>query len=353
MYTRNLKEAPENLIKEGKASFGSFSKPPKTLNIKGMKYPFGVLPLPTFITNLRIRSNLSFTFSTSEYFGTIDLLDSKIYGFSEINIWNKKTLQRYSYKNVMVLIRRLVPKNLEKAICSTYSKRRYVRISWDEAKNRFSIVFNLKGDNIRPNFMGSFVSSFEKEGSSLTSVLPAPVMRRCFASYQKSMVVEGGICITRGKMNPFFFPQRTQSLFVMTRAYYKSRTVNNLITGIGKVGDDEITFRISDMSIFPLDKDTYNENVLFVNNEITPLPPATVAHPFGKMKKWSIQDTESMIDLVFTPSSSSQWLISVVLLHAQFFTVFGTFNGVLITREGKSITLKDFPGIIKNQRIRL
>ena len=54
MYTRNLKEAPENLIKEGKASFGSFSKPPKTLNIKGMKYPFGVLPLPTFITNLLI-----------------------------------------------------------------------------------------------------------------------------------------------------------------------------------------------------------------------------------------------------------------------------------------------------------
>ena len=71
------------------------------------------------------------------------------------------------------------------------------------------------------------------------------------------------------------------------------------------------------------------------------------------MKKWVIQDTESMIDLVFTPDSASQRVISVVLLHAQFFTVFGTFNGVLITREGKSITLKDFPGIIKNQRIRL
>ncbi len=353
MYTRNLKEAPENLIKDGKAQFGSFITSPKNLDIKGIKSPFGVLPLPTFITNLRIRSNLSFVFSTSEYFGTIDLLDSKVYGFSEVNIWNKKTLKRYSYKNVMFLVRRLIPKNLEKAICLTYSKRRHIRIAWDKQRNKFKIEFNLKGDDVRPNIMGAFVSSNWNDNVSFTSVLPAPIMRRCYASYQQPIIVEGGLCSTKGKMNPFFLPQRTQSLFVLTRAYYKSRTLNNLITGIGKVKEDEIVFRITDMSILPVDKNTYNENVLIVNNEITPLPPVTVTHPFGKMKKWVIQDTESMVDLVFTPDSASQRIISVVLLHAQYFTVYGTFEGVLITKEGKSISLKGFPGIIKNQRIRL
>ena len=107
------------------------------------------------------------------------------------------------------------------------------------------------------------------------------------------------------------------------------------------------------MSILPSDKNTYNDNVLFVNNEITPLPPVTVTHPYGMSKKWIIQDTENMIDLIFTPESSSQRILSLVLLHAQFFTVYGTFEGVLITKDGKSITLKDFPGIIKNQRMRL
>ena len=68
-YERTLKDAPEKLVKNGKAQFGSFSKPPKSLDINGLKYPFGVLPLPTFITNLRIRTNLSFSFSTSEYYG--------------------------------------------------------------------------------------------------------------------------------------------------------------------------------------------------------------------------------------------------------------------------------------------
>ena len=60
-----------------------------------------------------------------------------------------------------------------------------------------------------------------------------------------------------------------------------------------------------------------------------------------------------MIDLVFTPKSTSQRLLSLVLLHAQYFTVYGTFAGNLITKDGKLIELKDFPGIIKNQRIRL
>ena len=64
-------------------------------------------------------------------------------------------------------------------------------------------------------------------------------------------------------------------------------------------------------------------------------------------------ETKNMIDLIFTPKSSSQRILSLVLLNAQYFTVYGTFEGVLITKDGKSITLKDFPGIIKNQRMRL
>ena len=86
---------------------------------------------------------------------------------------------------------------------------------------------------------------------------------------------------------------------------------------------------------------------------MTTLPPVTVTHPYGMSGKWIIQDTENMIDLMFTPKSSSQRLLSLILLHAQYFTVYGTFDGKIVTKDGKSITLKDFPGIIKNQRIRL
>lgn len=353
MYERNLNDAPDNLIKNGKPQFGSFKTPPKSLNIKGVKKPFGVLPLPTFITNLRIRSNISFIFSTDEYYGTIDLLDSKIYGFSEVNIWEKETLKRYTYKNVMFLIRRLIPKSLEKGRCSTFSKRRRIYFSWDKEKNRFYIAFYLKGDNVRPNLAGSFSTLAWNENPSLTSVLPAPVMRRCYASYQQPIFIEGGLCVTRGKMLPFYVSKESQSLFVLTRAYYNARTINNFISGIGNIGEDEIIFRIADMSILPPDANTYNDNVLFVNNEMTLLPPVTVTHPYGMSKKWIIQDTENMIDLIFTPKSSSQRILSLVLLNAQYFTVYGTFEGKLITKDGKSIALKGFPGIIKNQRIRL
>jgi hypothetical protein len=66
-----------------------------------------------------------------------------------------------------------------------------------------------------------------------------------------------------------------------------------------------------------------------------------------------MQDTENMIDSIFTPKSLSQRILSLVLLNAQYFTGYGTFDGKLITKDGKSIALNGFPGIIKNQRIRL
>ena len=360
MYERKLTDAPNKLIKNGKPQFGSFNTPPKFLDIKGVKEPFGILPLPTFITNLRIRSNISFVFSTEQYYGTIDILDSKIYGFLEVNVWEKATLKRYTYKKIMFLSRRLVPKNLEKASCNTSLtrlirlKKRDVTFYWNKERNKFKIDFYFKGDNVRPNLAGSFSIDSWSQKPSLTSVLPAPVMRRCYASYQQPISLNGGLCVTKGKMLPFYdFSNKAESLFVLTRAYYTARTINNLIAGIGKVGEDQITFRIADMSILPPDKNTYNDNVLFVNNEMTLLPPVTVTPPYGMSKKWIIQDTENMVDLDFTPKSTSQRLISLVLLHAQYFTVYGTFEGKIVTKDGKSITLKDFPGIIKNQRIRL
>lgn len=353
MYTRVISKSPENLIKDGKAIFGSYDEPPKSLNIKGVKYPFGVLPMPLFITNLRIRSNLSFVFSTPEFIGTIDFLDAKFFGFSEINIWNKQTQQKFSYRGLMGLHRRLVPKNLEKAISATYSKKRYIRIAWDKAKNRFSLVFHMKGDSVRPFFTGSFTSSYNDNTKTLTTVLPAPIMRRCYVSYQRPMELQGGLCMSKEDINPFFLPQKSFALLTSTRAYYKIRVVNEHATGVGEIGNDQVYFRLTDTSLAPVDEDTYNENALFVNNELTPLPPVKITHPYGMMKKWVIQDTESMIDLTFTPISDSQRLVSVVFLHAQSHCIYGTFEGVLITKDGKSIQIKDFPGIIKNQRIRL
>ena len=80
LYSRTYFKTPETLVKNGKPVFGSFEEPPKSLDVRGVWFPFGVLPFPPFITNLRIRSTLFFEFTTDTFIGSLELLDAKMFG---------------------------------------------------------------------------------------------------------------------------------------------------------------------------------------------------------------------------------------------------------------------------------
>lgn len=352
MYSRKLDKVPEFLIENSKPKFGSYIGTPKSLSISGIKFPYGIIPLPKWITNLRIRSNFTFVFDTEDYLGSLDIIDMKLAGFYEVNLWHKESNHRYSYRGVTGIHRHLVPKNMNKGVCSTYRKIRYVRIVWDKERNRFTFVFRLRGDGIRPNFSGNFIAPYGETESAFTSVLPYPTMRRCYVSYQRPFLCDSGIQAAKTD-TPFFHSEKSLCLLISTRAYFKFRTVSKYVVGIGKVDNHEVLFRISNVSNLPKNSDDNNENVLFYDGQVTALPYVMITHTFGVSKKWVIQDTEGMVDLVFTPKSVRQKFVSAIVLEGQYNFIFGTYEGVIVTKDGKSIMIKDFPGVAKNMRTRL
>ena len=97
----------------------------------------------------------------------------------------------------------------------------------------------------------------------------------------------------------------------------------------------------------------YNDNVLFLDGKVCPLPPVKITRPFGVTGEWIIQDTESMVDLVFTPVSDSSRRMSAFVLRTDYHTVYGTYSGVLLTGDGEKIILKGYPGIGKKVRLRI
>ena len=379
MYSRMLGKAPDFLLedtnqgkkiwhgKKYRPRFGSYIGTPKSIGINGVRFPYGIIPLPTFITNMRIRSNFSFVFSTDEFIGSIDILDVKLAGFYEMSLWNKKTNLRYSYRGITGIHRHFIPKNLEKAICCTRKRRRYIRILWDKEKNRFGIVFRMKGDGVKPNFNGSFLASYDDSSPALTSVLPFPTTRRCYVSYQRKIDADCKLFSVPGrrlckKENDGTLKIdescKAKCLLSSVRAYFKFRNYSDASVALGFAPDEEgkeheIEFRLTTHSSFLPDSNDYNENVLFCDDEITVLPSVRITHEYGATKKWVIQDTEGMVDLVFTPSSSRKKFISAIIFESQYNFEFGTFDGVVFTKDGKSITIKDFPGVCKNTRIRL
>ena len=87
MYSRTVSESPESIVADGTAQFGTFSNPPQKLDIKGIKAPFGGIPIPAFLTNFRIKSRLAYMFSIGDYIGMVEFFDDKLFGLAEVIFW--------------------------------------------------------------------------------------------------------------------------------------------------------------------------------------------------------------------------------------------------------------------------
>lgn len=354
MYSRDFSDLPEKIIIDGKPQFGTYKTAPQKLDIKYVKEPFNCFPVPSFFTNLRIRANITYVLNIDNFVGVVDFFDSKYFCFIEVVLWDKETKKKYAYRTVFGF-KRLVPKNLEKATCGNFRKKRYIKISWDKSKEKFTLVFNAKGDDARPNFAATFKRNGELLGEFCT-INPSPTKRRCTASYCQAFPIEATLTKTPTKHQNFKstnYKNSGLSFFDLRRSYYKLRTKETFLIGASYIEGKPLVFRLATSNHDAVDSYNYNENILFADGKITPLPPVTITQPFGLSNKWIIQDTENMVDLSFYPISDNKRIASIFILHTEYHTIYGSFEGDLFTTDGTAYHLKDFLGIGSRRSLRM
>ena len=358
LYTRTVTQAPDKLIKNGAPVFGTFAAAPEMLDIRGVRRPFASLPVPSILTNLLIRSNIACVFNMGQTMCSVDFFTGVLVGFIEIVFWNAEKRKKCAYRSLIAPWRRFIPYSLQKSAAASPNKKRKLRIAWNRKRGAFTFICSITGDSARPDVKGTFSAAIGSEcGAEVTSVLPSPVMRRCKAAYKIAASIRGAFnFMPRAKndaqKDSFAFTNGSM-LFDMYRAYYKIPTVNEFAYGVGKIDARGVSFSIVSSSLDAADPGAYNENFLFIDGDITPLPPVKITYPFGIMGRWIIQDTESMVDLAFEPHGHHSRAHSLFVLSTRYNVLFGNFNGVLLTKNGDQIALKDFPGIVKKHVLRL
>jgi hypothetical protein len=358
VYSRPVTKPPDTLIKNGFPVFGTFGGAPENLDIRGIRRPFASLPLPAILTNAFIRSNIACVFNTGRYICSVDLFKSSVFGFIEIVFWDTETRKKNAYRRLIAPWQRFIPYSLKKGRSVSFNRKRRLKISWDRKRGFFSFACSLRGDGARPDIRGAFTANLAGEDPGLTCVLPSPVARRCKAVHKVASPMKGVFVFSpRGKgadrQNGAHQFSGGTMLFEMYRAYYKIPTINEFAYGVGNIDGRAVSFSIVSSSLDAANSDEYNENALFAGGVATPLPPVKITYPFGLTGKWIIQDTESMVDLSFTPAASHSRTHSLFVMSTRYVVLFGVFNGVLLTGDGEQIALRDFPGIAKKHVLRL
>ncbi len=288
----------------------------------------------------------------------VDFLDQKIFGYAEVVFWNLENGRKFSYKKLMGPRRRFIPHNMLLGFCSTFKRNRYIRISWDRARNRFSAIFSMKGDEARPTVNAAFIAHYSEESMNETlTVVPAPTKRRCAATFFATPKIHGSLSVEEnGVTLPSSMKDADgEALLSISRMYYAFERKQELATASGILEGDEkkrLSFTLTALPAGQVDANSLNPNFLFIDGKCTPLPPVVITHTKGLAKQWIIQDYENMVDLTFTPKGHHFRDISFVIMHSRTNTLYGTFEGVLKTKDGETIALHDFLGIVRSQSLR-
>ena len=349
MYSREFKEPPVQIVQNGKANFGTFLGISSKFGIKGMRAPYAGVPLPTVISKLRIKSRLNYIFSIDKYIGISEFYDFRIFSLAEVAFWNKETGKKQFYHTVIPTRRHFIPLSTDRGICASYLRRRYIKLSWGRKHQHHALSFRVKGDSVRPDAEGFFFSPIgDKMHTDCMFVNPSPTSSRCSATWFSAMSIDGQITLDKEQADK----SHGLGAMIMNRTYVKVHSKSQRAWGLGTVKDKKVIFQLGYSNLDAFDNDHFNSNVLIEDGKATTLPPVIMTHPFGLDKKWIIQDTESMVDLTFTPVSQCSRLLNIILLRRDYTSIYGTFDGVLLNSDGEKIVLKNFPGIISRDFLR-
>ena len=350
MYTREIKPAPDYPVVNGKPDFGSFSGPFGHFDIRGMKRPFGNLPVPVVFSNRRIMETMRFLFCDENNIGEIELFDAGSFSFMETTLWNRKTKQRIAYRRIIPPGLMNIPQNFANSVTACRTRSRFVRIHSRLQKKIIHADFDFIGSDARPPCEGRLEMNLSADGfADLSSLMPYGVKRRCQVSYQLTSALHGWI--STGYDDHQILEDSGVGFLDVRKAYFSLRTKMSKMIGMGRLNGKIVSFQLGNSVSH--DDNRYNDNILFVDGTAWPLPPVKITRPYGVAGDWIIQDTESMVDLVFSPVSDSARRLSAFIVRTDYHTVYGLYSGVLLTGSGDRIVLRGYPGIGKKILLRI
>jgi len=161
-------------------------------------------------------------------------------------------------------------------------------------------------------------------------------------AYKALAAVKGDV--VSGGQHICFDPAKTSGLFCDFKGYYPYRMRSTWCTGLAFDGlGRRFGFALGENQA----REPYsnNENALWIDGELTPLPPVKITQNGGPESDWTIQDMEGMVDLVFTPMEPGRDTQGFMFSSSDYENSLGFFNGLLVNAKGEELPVRNVWGM--------
>ncbi|GHU98215.1 hypothetical protein FACS189483_05940 [Spirochaetia bacterium] len=341
MYTREIQEPRSSPIENGRPLPGTWTRSFDEVDLLAIQRPFRS-PLPWWLRDYRIKEWESFVIQDDQYYLGAILINIKYYCAAQVFLYDKTTKEQMRFRKILPFNGWRLPRGLSNASVDSRSYGFVFRIhDWLDA-NTIRVDFNIEAIRTRPSFTAHLTYDLAKEGLTPMAVSLLFSEQRSMYAYKTLAPVRGDMVF--GGKHISLDPEKTTGLFCDFKGFFPYRMKSQWCTGSGF--DDQgrrIGFSIAENQT----RETYknNENALWVDGELTPLPPVRITQPRDSESGWVIQDVEGMVDLTFTPQAPVRSAANIIITRAEYETPLGVYNGMLLNARGESIPVRNMWGL--------
>ncbi|MCL2381009.1 MAG: DUF2804 domain-containing protein [Treponema sp.] len=349
MYVREIQESRTAPVEKGTPLQGTWTKAFEEVDLLSVHRPYP-FPLPRAVKGSRIKEWESFIIQDDRYVLQARLCNLKYYRTAFVLMYDKETKERLEFKKTIPGGWWNLPRFPDNSSVDSRSLGFFFRAhSWLDAE-RITLELDIKPRGRRPAFTAHLTLELGTETATPMAVSLLFSERRNMCAYKTLAAVRGNV--VSGGRHIYFDPATTSGLFCDFKGYYPYRMRCTWCAGMGF---DERNRRFGFALGENQAREPYrnNENALWVNGRLTPLPPVKITRNGGRESDWVIQDTEGMVDLNFTPKQPRRDARNLVLFNSDYENPLGVFNGAVVNTDGEALEVCNLWGICEKIYLRV
>ena len=340
MYTREIQEKRNAPVEKGIPLQGTWTEAFEEVDLLNVHRPYSI-PLPRGIKDFRIKEWESFYILDDRFYLQARLCNLKYYRSAEFTFYNRESNERLEFRKLIPGGGWRLPRSLHNDSVDSRSYGFFFRIhSWLDTES-IKLELNVKQKRRRPAFAAHATFDLAEGKTRPMAVSLLFSERRSMYAF-KALTAVGGDVVLEGR-HFHLDPAKTTGLFCDYKGYYPYRMRSAWCTGLGFDSQGRrFGFALGENQAREPFKN--NENALWIDGSLTPLPPVKITRSGGPESDWIIQDMEGMVDLVFSPKEPGRSIRRLVFSRSDYENPLGYFNGLVVSAEGEEMPVRSLWG---------
>jgi len=341
MYVREILAPRACPIENGVPLEGTWGKAFEKVDLLEVRRPYPC-PLPRWVRDSRIKEWECFSVQNERVLLEAFLCNAKLYNIIQILLYDREKGEKIVFRKVMPGSGWRLPNSLANTSVTSNSRRFFFRIhSWLDAET-IKLDINIKKTRSQPSLTAQLAFNFDKWDVNPMAVSLGFTERRSMYAFKALVPVRGDIVFDGRHIR---LKQNTCSgIFTDYKGFFPYRMRTTICSAMGFDPEGRrFGFHIAENQT--RDNNRNNENALWVDGRLTPLPPVRITMSGGPDSGWIIQDVEGMVDLTFTPKEQNQSGIRLFLTSADLNAPLGYYEGMLVSAAGEQIQVRNTFGM--------